>query len=166
MEYYGVYGGMLGAGSLTDGNPMAVHFGMFLPTIIGQGTIEQQEKWIHRAWNIEFLGTYAQTELGHGTFLRGLQTTATFDVERQEFVLNSPTISSYKWWPGGCMSLYINFYQCWMIHMESCFSGSHVQLCRGHCTIVQSWRKPWHPNVYGATSRFGHASPDAWHHNW
>lgn len=97
-----LFSGMFSAGTMTDGNPMATHYGMFLPTIVGQGTYEQQEKWMYRAWNMEILGTYAQTELGHGTFLRGLQTTATFDVERQEFVIHSPSISAYKWWPGGC----------------------------------------------------------------
>lgn len=29
-------------------------------------------------------GTYAQTELGHGTFVRGLETTATYDVQNKE----------------------------------------------------------------------------------
>lgn len=96
------YTGMLAAGSMTDGNPLGVHYGMFLPTIMGQGSDEQREKWLMRAWRMEIIGTYAQTELGHGTFLRGLQTTATFDVEHDEFVLNSPTVSAYKWWPGGC----------------------------------------------------------------
>lgn len=43
-----------------------------------------------------------QTELGHGTFIRGLETTATYDPETKEFVLHSPTLTSYKWWPGGC----------------------------------------------------------------
>lgn len=40
--------------------------------------------------------------MGHGTFLRGLETTATYDPSTQEFVLHSPTITSTKWWPGGC----------------------------------------------------------------
>ena len=45
---------------------------------------------------ISYLGTYAQTELGHGTFIRGLETTATYDPEAQEFVLHSPTLTAYK----------------------------------------------------------------------
>ena len=46
------------------------------------------------------VGTYIQTELGHGTYVRGLETTATFDRERQEFILHSPTLTSIKFWPG------------------------------------------------------------------
>lgn len=42
-----------------------------------------------------------QTELGHGTFIRGLETTATYDPKTQEYIINSPTLTSYKWWPGG-----------------------------------------------------------------
>jgi hypothetical protein len=41
-----------------------------------------------------------QTELGHGTFVRGLETTAHYDPKTKEFILNSPTLTSYKWWPG------------------------------------------------------------------
>lgn len=41
-----------------------------------------------------------QTELGHSSFLRGLETRATFDVERDEFVIESPTVTSTKWWIG------------------------------------------------------------------
>lgn len=37
-----------------------------------------------------------------GTFLRGLETTATFDSQTDQFVLHSPTITSTKFWPGGC----------------------------------------------------------------
>lgn len=59
------------------------------------------QEWLGRAWSGEIIGTYAQTELGHGTFIRGLETTATYDPKTEEFVLNSPTLSSMKWWPGG-----------------------------------------------------------------
>jgi acyl-CoA oxidase len=45
-------------------------------------------------------GTYIQTEIGHGTFVRGMETTATYDRHAQEFVLHSPTLTSIKFWPG------------------------------------------------------------------
>jgi len=48
------------------------------------------------------LGCYVQTELGHGSNVQGLETTATFDKENDQFVINSPTISSTKYWPGDC----------------------------------------------------------------
>ena len=57
-----------------------------------QGTTEQAAKWLGRAWKMEILGTYAQTEMGHGTFIRGLETTATYDPKAKEFVLHTPTI--------------------------------------------------------------------------
>ncbi|XP_053309460.1 peroxisomal acyl-coenzyme A oxidase 1 isoform X1 [Spea bombifrons] len=81
--------------------PLDLHLGMFLPTLLGQATPEQQERFFMPAWNLEIIGTYAQTEMGHGTHLRGLETTATYDPSTQEFILNSPTVSSIKWWPGG-----------------------------------------------------------------
>ncbi|KRT79485.1 hypothetical protein AMK59_7150, partial [Oryctes borbonicus] len=96
-----VLGGQLGSAILRDGNPLGLHYVMFIPAIMGQGTIEQQAEWISKAWNLDIIGTYAQTELGHGTFIRGLETLATYDPKTEEFVLNSPTLTSYKWWPGG-----------------------------------------------------------------
>ena len=37
-----------------------------------------------------------------GTFIRGLETTATYDKKTQEFVIHSPSLSASKWWPGNC----------------------------------------------------------------
>nr|XP_027226501.1 peroxisomal acyl-coenzyme A oxidase 1-like [Penaeus vannamei] len=88
-------------GITKDGNPLALHMAMFIPAIVGQGTREQQDKWLGRALRGEIVGTYAQTELGHGTFLRGLETRATYDPVKEEFVLHSPSITAIKWWPGG-----------------------------------------------------------------
>uniref|UniRef100_A0A665XBH4 Acyl-coenzyme A oxidase n=1 Tax=Echeneis naucrates TaxID=173247 RepID=A0A665XBH4_ECHNA len=81
--------------------PLDLHLGMFLPTLLNQATPEQMDHFFMPSWNLEIIGTYAQTEIGHGTHLRGLETTATYDPATQEFVLNSPTVSSIKWWPGG-----------------------------------------------------------------
>ncbi|KAM6939933.1 peroxisomal acyl-coenzyme A oxidase 1 [Xenentodon cancila] len=80
---------------------LGLHFVMFIPTLYSLCDPQQAEKWLPLALSFQAVGTYAQTELGHGTHLRGLETTATYDLATQEFVLNSPTVSSIKWWPGG-----------------------------------------------------------------
>ncbi|KAL4713952.1 hypothetical protein ACJJTC_015606 [Scirpophaga incertulas] len=91
----------LGSSTMRDGSPFAIHFMMFMPAIMSLATEEQQDRWMPRAWEGNIIGSYAQTELGHGTFVRGLETLATYDNHTKEFVLHSPTITSYKWWPGG-----------------------------------------------------------------
>lgn len=74
---------------------------MFIPTIEGQGTEEQQRELLPKCRALEIIGTYAQTELGHGTFVRGLETTATWHQPTQQFIIHSPTQTATKWWPGG-----------------------------------------------------------------
>ncbi|KAG2435906.1 hypothetical protein HXX76_007101 [Chlamydomonas incerta] len=80
---------------------LELHIGMFIPSILSQGSAEQQAKWMPLCMGLKIIGTYAQTELGHGTFVRGLETTATYDKQTQEFVVHSPTLTATKWWPGG-----------------------------------------------------------------
>lgn len=70
--------------------------GMFIPAIKGQGTEEQQQKWLPLAQKMQIIGCYAQTELGHGSNVQGLETTASFDPQTDEFVINSPTLTSSK----------------------------------------------------------------------
>lgn len=74
---------------------------MFIPAILSSGTPEQQAHWLPQAYSLQIIGTYAQTELGHGTFVRGLETTATYDPQAGEFVVHSPSLTATKWWPGG-----------------------------------------------------------------
>lgn len=69
---------------------------MFIPAIEGQGTEEQQKKWLPLAKKMQIIGCYAQTELGHGSNVQGLETTATFDPQTDEFVMHSPTLTSSK----------------------------------------------------------------------
>lgn len=49
---------------------------------------------------MDILGCYAQTELAHGSDVRGLQTTATFDKKTDEFIIHTPNIGAAKFWPG------------------------------------------------------------------
>lgn len=41
-----------------------------------------------------------QTEMGHGSNVKGLELEAKWDPKTKEFVLHSPTLTSSKWWPG------------------------------------------------------------------
>ncbi|GAA5923231.1 hypothetical protein JCM3775_007473 [Rhodotorula graminis] len=72
----------------------------FTPVIASQGSDDQQAQWLPRCYNHEILGAYLQTELGHGSNVQQLETTATYDSKTDEFVLHSPTISATKWWIG------------------------------------------------------------------
>ncbi|XP_017007924.2 acyl-coenzyme A oxidase 1 [Drosophila takahashii] len=88
-------------GLVPGGNPFGVMYVMLVKALQAQCTPEQYEDFGKRLERFEICGTYAQTELGHGTYLRGLETRADFDPKTDEFVLNTPKISSYKFWPGG-----------------------------------------------------------------
>ncbi|VDM41087.1 unnamed protein product [Toxocara canis] len=83
-----------------DGHPLSLHGVMFVPLLMQQTDEEQRQKWLPRAIKGEIIGTYAQTELGHGTNVRQLETTATYDADNEQFIVNSPTVTSTKWWPG------------------------------------------------------------------
>ncbi|GAA5928229.1 hypothetical protein JCM3775_000548 [Rhodotorula graminis] len=78
-----------------------LHNSMFLKTLRSQSNDEQQELFTKPAENFEIIGCYAQTELGHGSNVQGLETTATYRPETKSFIINTPGMSSMKWWIGG-----------------------------------------------------------------
>ncbi|CAE7824648.1 ACOX1 [Symbiodinium sp. CCMP2592] len=73
---------------------------MFIPNIRATFSDEQRAHWLPRAEAWEVVGCYAQTELGHGSNVRGLETTATYLEETDEIEIHSPSLTSTKWWPG------------------------------------------------------------------
>ena len=81
--------------------PTDVHMAMFIPALEHQTSPAQKREWLPLAKHFKILGAYVQTELGHGSNVRALETTASFDAAADEFVVHSPTLSSTKWWPGG-----------------------------------------------------------------
>lgn len=85
---------------LSNASPFGLTTVMFIPTIELQATAEQKAYWLPLARAGKINGAYCQTELGHGTFVRGIETTATLDFKTDEFVIHSPTLSSTKFWPG------------------------------------------------------------------
>ena len=86
--------------AIDENLPIGLHHSMFIPTLEGQLTEAQQATWLPLARSYAIIGTYAQTEIAHGSFVRGLQTTATFDEASDSFELHTPALSAIKWWPG------------------------------------------------------------------
>jgi len=79
---------------------MGVHFGLFLSAIQGSANSQQLKEWSKKIQEMRIIGCFAMTEMGHGSYLQGLETTATFDPSTDEFILHSPTLTSTKWWIG------------------------------------------------------------------
>lgn len=75
--------------------------GMFVQSMYLLTSDEQREKYVPLIDNLNILGCYAQTELGHGSDVQGLETTATLDRKTDEWVIHTPSIKAYKFWPGG-----------------------------------------------------------------
>ena len=46
------------------------------------------------------MGGYAQTEIGHGSDVKGLETTATYDENKEVWIMNTPKVTSAKMWVG------------------------------------------------------------------
>ncbi|RKF73897.1 Peroxisomal acyl-coenzyme A oxidase 1 [Golovinomyces cichoracearum] len=85
---------------VSEAGPYGLHASMFLATLRDQGTEEQHKLFLQPAQNYKYIGCYAQTELGHGSNVRGLETTATWNPEDKTFTLHSPSLTSSKWWIG------------------------------------------------------------------
>ena len=96
------------AGMLPLAVPGSVHLGMFVTYIQLMGTEEHKAKYLEKSLTHEIVGCYAQTEIGHGSDVRNLETLATFDEKTQEWILDSPTLSAAKYWPGE-MSFLANY---------------------------------------------------------
>lgn len=85
---------------LDDISPYFLHLEMFITTVREQGSEEQRAHWMPLIESWKIIGAYAQTELGHGSNVRGLELEARWDSRTKEFVLHCPTLTASKWWNG------------------------------------------------------------------
>ncbi|CAH0264330.1 Acryloyl-CoA reductase (NADH) [Microbacterium oxydans] len=67
-----------------------VQWGLFGSAILQLGTKEHHEQWLPGVMDLSIPGAFAMTEIGHGSDVAAVGTTATYDAETQEFVINTP----------------------------------------------------------------------------
>ncbi|HEV3211197.1 MAG TPA: acyl-CoA dehydrogenase family protein, partial [Chthoniobacterales bacterium] len=75
---------------------VGVQFGLFAGSIQRLGTNYHHQKYLPDAASGRLLGCFAMTEIGHGSNVQRLETTASYERERDCFVLHSPTFSAGK----------------------------------------------------------------------
>lgn len=73
-----------------------VQFGLFGGSILNLGTKKHHEQYLPKVGTLELPGCFAMTETGHGSNVREIETTATFDAEAGEFIIHTPSESARK----------------------------------------------------------------------
>lgn len=85
------------------GTKLVVNLQLYYMTITNLGT-EIHEEWRKRCEEGTDIGCFALTELGHGSNVRGILTTATYDKKTKSFIINTPNKKAMKFWIGGAAS--------------------------------------------------------------
>ena len=73
-----------------------VQWGLFGSAVLQLGTAEHHEKWLPGIMSLEIPGAFAMTEIGHGSDVASVGTTATYDPDTEEFVINTPFRGAVK----------------------------------------------------------------------
>jgi len=73
-----------------------VHFGLFCGSVYHLGTERHHKAILPQALKLDLPGCFAMTETGHGSNVRALETTATYDREREEFIIHTPNLAARK----------------------------------------------------------------------
>jgi len=87
---------MLGYHDISLSIKFGVQFGLFGGSIQRLGTKIHHDKYLTDVGTMELPGCFAMTELGHGSNVRGLETTATYNHGDQSIVIHSPSPSAGK----------------------------------------------------------------------
>ncbi|MFC3971384.1 acyl-CoA dehydrogenase family protein [Maribacter confluentis] len=88
-------------GSLTI--KFGVQFGLFGGSIQKLGTKKHHDKYLTKTGKAELLGCFAMTETGHGSNVRGIKTTATYDKATETFIIHTPGKNDNKEYIGNAL---------------------------------------------------------------
>jgi acyl-CoA oxidase len=87
---------MLAFGDLSLLVKAGVQWGLFGGAILHLGTARHHDAYLADTVNAELLGAFAMTETGHGSDVAHVRTTATFDPDADEFVIETPDDDARK----------------------------------------------------------------------
>ena len=73
-----------------------VQWGLFGAAILHLGTREHHERWLPDVMNLTLPGAFAMTEIGHGSDVASIGTTATYDPATEEFEIHTPFTGAWK----------------------------------------------------------------------
>lgn len=73
-----------------------VQFGLFGMSVYFLGTDKHHKKYLKDIGTLALPGCFAMTETGHGSNVRGIETTATYDAASQSFVIHTPFARAQK----------------------------------------------------------------------
>ncbi len=73
-----------------------VQWGLFGSAVLHLGTREHHEKWLPGIMSLQIPGCFAMTETGHGSDVASIATTAEYDAEAEEFIINTPFRAAWK----------------------------------------------------------------------
>ncbi|MEJ6554934.1 acyl-CoA dehydrogenase [Microbacterium esteraromaticum] len=73
-----------------------VQWGLFGSAVLQLGTEQHHEKWLPGIMDLSIPGAFAMTEIGHGSDVAAVGTTATYDPDTEEFVINTPFRAATK----------------------------------------------------------------------
>lgn len=101
-----------------------VHFTLCGGTIVKLGTEKHHKEFLPKMDTLELPGCFGMTELGHGSNVMGIETTAEYDRASGMFVIHTPSNEASKFWIGG--------------------AGSTAKICAvfAQLTIDQTWQGP------------------------
>ncbi len=88
-------------GSLTI--KFGVQFGLFGGSIQKLGTKKHHDQYLEDAGTASLLGCFAMTETGHGSNVRGIKTTATYDKEKDSIIIHTPGKNDNKEYIGNAL---------------------------------------------------------------
>ncbi|MEO0331128.1 MAG: acyl-CoA dehydrogenase [Bacteroidota bacterium] len=67
-----------------------VQFGLWGMSVLYLGTKKHHEKYLQKIGTLELPGCFAMTETGHGSNVKGLETTATYDHQEEIITIHTP----------------------------------------------------------------------------